>query len=240
MSVLPVAIAGATGRMGSLVARAVEADAGFTLVARPARGALDADWNGARALADFTSPDGSARLADLAAARGVGLVVGTTGLDAPAKAALARAAARVPVLIAPNLSPGVAALKRALAAALAALPAYDVEIVERHHAAKVDSPSGTALALAQVVQEARPGTTLRAGREGRVGPRPKGEVGIHSLRGGAWIGEHEVVLAGPYESLEFTHVAHDRAAFAQGALAALRFVATARPGTYGLEDAIAV
>jgi len=151
-----------------------------------------------------------------------------------------RAAARVPVLIAPNLSPGVAALKRAVAAALAALPAYDVEIVERHHAAKVDSPSGTALALAQVVQQARPGTTLRAGREGRVGPRPPGEVGIHSLRGGGWIGEHEVVLAGPFESLQFTHVAHDRAAFAQGALSALRFVATARPGRYGLEDAIAV
>ena len=240
MSVLPVAIAGATGRMGSLVARAVEADAGLSLVARPAHGALDADWNGARALAEFTSPEGTAQLADLAAARGVGLVVGTTGLHDRAKAALERAAARVPVLIAPNLSPGVAALKRALAAALAALPAYDVEIVERHHAAKVDSPSGTALALAQVVQQARPGTTLRAGREGRVGPRPPGEVGIHSLRGGGWIGEHEIVLAGPFESLQFTHVAHDRAAFAQGALSALRFVATARPGTYGLEDAIAV
>jgi len=240
MSVLPVAIAGATGRMGSLVARAVEADAGLALVARPARGALDADWNGARALGEFTSPEGTAQLADLAAARGVGIVVGTTGLDDRAKAALERAAARVPVLIAPNLSPGVAALKRAVAAALAALPAYDVEIVERHHAAKVDSPSGTALALAHLVQQARPGTTLRAGREGRVGPRPPGEVGIHSLRGGGWIGEHEVVLAGPFESLQFTHVAHDRAAFAQGALSALRFVATARPGTYGLEDAIAV
>ena len=240
MSVLPVAIAGATGRMGSLVARAVEADAGLALVARPVRGAIDADWNGARAMADFTSPEGTTVVADLAAARGVGLVVGTTGLDASARAALARAAARVPVLIAPNLSPGIAVLKRALAAALAALPAYDVEIVERHHAAKVDSPSGTALALAEVVQKARPGTTLRAGREGRVGPRPAGEVGIHSLRGGGWIGEHEVVLAGPFESLQFTHVAHDRAAFAQGALAALRFVATARPGTYGLEDTIAV
>jgi len=240
MSALPVAIAGATGRMGSLVARAVEADAGLALVARPVRGALDADWNGARALGEFTSPEGTAQLADLAAARGVGIVVGTTGLDDRAKAALERAAARVPVLIAPNLSPGVAALKRAVAAALAALPAYDVEIVERHHAAKVDSPSGTALALAHLVQQARPGTTLRAGREGRVGPRPPGEVGIHSLRGGGWIGEHEVVLAGPFESLQFTHVAHDRAAFAQGALSALRFVATARPGTYGLEDAIAV
>ena len=236
MSVLPVAIAGATGRMGSLVARAVEADAGLHLVATPARGALDAEWNGAKALGDFTSPEGTLALADLAAARGVGLVVGTTGLDAAVRTALERASQRVPVLIAPNLSPGIAAMKRALAAALAALPEFDVEIVERHHAAKVDSPSGTALALVKVVQEARPGTTLRAGREGRVGPRPAGEIGVHSLRGGAWVGVHEVVLAGPFESLELTHVAHDRAAFAQGAVAALKFVARARPGLFGLED----
>jgi 4-hydroxy-tetrahydrodipicolinate reductase len=239
VSPLPVAVAGATGRMGSLVARAVEAAPDLALVARPARGALDAEWNGAKALGDFTSPAGTAQLADLAAARGVGLLVGTTGLDDPARAALARAAKRVAVLVAPNLSLGVAALGRALEAALAALPGYDVEIVERHHAAKVDSPSGTALALARVVQGARPDAGTRSGREGRVGPRPKGEIGIHSLRGGAWVGEHTVVLAGPFETVELTHVAHDRAAFAQGALVALRFVAAARPGTYSLEDALA-
>jgi 4-hydroxy-tetrahydrodipicolinate reductase len=235
---LPVAVAGAAGRMGSLVARAVEADPGLRLAAALDQGTLEDGWEGARALADFTSPAGTARLADLAAERGVGLVVGTTGLDAPARAALARAAARIPVLVAPNLSPGVAALKRALAVALAALPGYDVEIVERHHAAKVDSPSGTALALAKVVQDARSGSVLRAGREGRVGPRPAGEIGVHSLRGGAWVGVHEVVLAGPHETLELVHVAHDRAAFAQGALVALRFVAQAGPGTYALEDAL--
>ena len=238
MSTLPVAIAGATGRMGSLVVRAVESDAAFALVARPARGSLDAEWNGARAIADFTSPEGSARVADLAAARGVGLVVGTTGLDAAAKAAVERASRAVPVLVAPNLSPGVAALKQALKAALAALPAYDVEIVERHHAAKADSPSGTALALLEVVQHARAGSAARHGREGRVGPRPAHEVGVHSLRGGGWIGVHEVVLAGPFETVSLTHVALDRAAFAQGALAALRFVAGARPGSYTLEDAL--
>jgi 4-hydroxy-tetrahydrodipicolinate reductase len=237
-SALPVAVAGAAGRMGSLVARAVSEASDFALAAGLDQGTLDADWNGARALADFTSPRGTATLADLAAARGVGLVVGTTGLDEEARAALERAAARIPVLVAPNLSLGVAALARALEAALQALPGYDVEIVERHHAAKVDSPSGTALALAQVVRRARPGAALRAGREGRVGPRPEGEIGIHSLRGGAWVGEHTVVLAGPYETVELTHVAHDRAAFAQGALQALRFVAAARPGTYTLEDAL--
>lgn len=238
MSALPVAVAGAAGRMGSLVARAVEADPGLLLAAAVDKGTLDSGWNGARALGDFTSPEGTRTLADLAAERGVGLVVGTTGLDEAARSALARAATRIPVLVAPNLSPGVAALRKALAVVLKALPAYEVEIVERHHAAKVDAPSGTALALARVVQDARTGTSLRVGREGRVGPRPAGEIGVHSLRGGAWVGEHEVVLAGPYETITLGHVAHDRAAFAQGALAALRFVATAPPGTYGLEDAL--
>jgi 4-hydroxy-tetrahydrodipicolinate reductase len=179
MSVLPVAIAGATGRMGSLVVRAVEADPGLALVARPLRGALDADWNGARALADFTSSEGTALVADLAAARGVGLVVGTTGLDAAATAALQRAAARVPVLIAPNLSPGVAALKRALAAALAALPGYDVEIVERHQPPRSTHPA--APRLPWFASSRMPARGDPAGRpEGRVGPRPPAEIGLHS------------------------------------------------------------
>lgn len=242
MTALPVAVAGATGRMGSLVARAIEEASDLELVARPGKGALDADWRGARALAEFTAPAGTAQLADLAAARGVGLVVGTTGLDARAHSVLERAAAKIPILIAPNLSLGVAALVRALRAAVPALPGFDVEIVERHHAQKADSPSGTALALARVVAEARgqgTGPALRVGREGRVGPRPSGEIGIHSLRGGAWVGEHTVVLTGPFETVELTHEAHDRAAFAGGALAALRFVARAKPGTYTLEDALA-
>jgi 4-hydroxy-tetrahydrodipicolinate reductase len=242
MTALKVAVAGAGGRMGARVAHAVEAADDLALVATPPRGALDGDWNGAQALAEFTAPEATARLADLAAERGVGLVVGTTGLDATAVAAVDRAAARVPVLVAPNLSLGVAALEAALKAALAALPGYDVEIVERHHGGKVDAPSGTALALARTVTAARgwpfPGA-LRKGRDGKVGERPRAEVGIHSLRGGAWIGEHTVVLTGPFETLELTHEAHDRAAFAGGALLALRFVAHASPGRYGLADALA-
>jgi len=241
VTALPVALAGASGRMGAQVARAIAGAPDLALVAQPARGALDADWNGARALAEFTAPAATARLADLAAARGVGLVVGTTGLDAAAEAALSRAALTVPVLVAPSLSLGIAALQGALKSALAALPDYDVEIVERHHAAKLDAPSGTALALARTVAEARgwpfPGA-LRAGREGRTGERPHAQVGIHSLRGGRWVGEHTVVLTGPHETLELTHEAHDRAAFAAGALVALRFVARARPGRYGLADAL--
>ncbi len=241
MSVVPVAVAGATGRMGGRVARAVEADDGFLLAASLGRGQVEGNWNGARALADFTSPAGTAALAPLAAARGVALLVGTTGLDDGARAAVDAAASRIAVLVAPNLSPGIAALSRALKAALAALPGYDVEIVERHHRAKVDAPSGTALALGALVAGVRGQpwpAAARTGRSGAVGPRPAGEIGLHAVRGGSWVGEHAVLLAGPHETLEFTHVAHDRDAFAAGALLALRFLAGAKPGRYTLEDAL--
>lgn len=238
---VPVAVAGAAGRMGGRVAAAL-ADAGdLALVATPGRGGLSAEWNGARVLADFTSPAGTILLAPLAAERSTALLVGTTGLDETARAAIAAAARHVAVMVAPNLSPGVAALARALRVALAALPGYDVEIVERHHRGKVDAPSGTALALAAVVAEARglalPGA-LKAGRSGASGPRPAGEIGVHSLRGGDWVGEHSVLLAGAHETLELRHVAHDREAFTAGALVALRFLAVAPPGLYALEDAL--
>src|SRR5262249_44375133 len=141
----------------------------------------------------------------------------------------------VAVLRASNFSLGVQALRVAVRAALAAAPeTWDVEIVERHHRMKRDSPSGTALALAGDVRTARglPPAALRYGREGEVGARPAAEVGVHAVRGGTWVGDHQVLLAGEGEWLELRHVAQDRAAFAQGALAAARFVATAEPGWY--------
>src|SRR5262249_44052937 len=109
-----------------------------------------------------------------------------------------------------------------------------------HHRLKRDSPSGTALAIAGDVRRARslPETALKHGREGLAGPRPAGEVGVHAVRGGSWVGDHQVLLAGEGEGLELRHVAQDRAAFAHGALAAARFVATAGPGGYTLEDVL--
>jgi 4-hydroxy-tetrahydrodipicolinate reductase len=227
--------------MGSLVAAAVERSEDLVLAARPGRETLDASWNGARVVAEFTAPDGTARLAGLATERGTGLLVGTTGLDGAAEEALARAAERVPVLVAPNLSLGVVALARALRVAIRAVPGWDVEIVERHHAKKADAPSGTALYLARIAAQehgADPTRALRSGRSGRTGPRPAGEIGIHAVRGGGWIGSHAVHLAGPHESLELVHTAQSREAFAEGALHAMRFLAQAPPGRYELEHAL--
>jgi 4-hydroxy-tetrahydrodipicolinate reductase len=190
---------------------------------------------------EFSSPEGCRAAAAICAGRGAALVSGTTGLAPGYEADVEKAAARVPVLRAANFSLGIAALRRALEAALGALPAsWDIEIVERHHRRKADSPSGTALALAAAARGLRGWSedALRFGREGRVGPRSATEIGIHAVRGGSWVGDHEVLLAGEGEWLELRHVATDRAAFAHGALAAARFVASARPGLYTLDDVL--
>jgi 4-hydroxy-tetrahydrodipicolinate reductase len=245
---IPLVLVGAAGRMGRAVEQALAEAAGFTLRARVERrdrwpaGAAGWSDDAAAVLAagdvavDFSSPEACAALAGLCAGRGAALVTGTTGLDAAGEEALQAAATRVPVLRAANFSLGMAVLRRALRAALEVLPpGWDVEIVERHHRMKADSPSGSALALA--ADAAARGGEVRCGRgQGRTGPRPAGEIGVHAVRGGTWVGDHAVLLAGTGESLELRHVVQDRQAFAQGALAAARFVAGAAPGLYTLED----
>jgi 4-hydroxy-tetrahydrodipicolinate reductase len=188
---------------------------------------------------DFSSPEGTFEAAGLCATRGAALVTGTTGLSAEHEASLQSASEHTSVLQAANFSLGVMALRHALRASLGALPeGWDVEIVERHHRAKADSPSGTALVLANDVRAIRGTDTARFkhGREGRLGPRPAGEIGLHAVRGGSWVGDHTILFAGDGEWLELRHVAQDRSAFAMGALAAARFVANAAPGRYTVED----
>lgn len=245
---IALVLVGAAGRMGRAIEQALADASDLELKARVERrdrwpaGATGWSEDAAAALAagdvavDFSSPEGCVALANLCAERRAALVTGTTGLDAAGEEALRAAARRVPVLRAANFSLGMAVLRRALATALDALPpGWDVEIVERHHRMKADSPSGTALALAADV--AARGGEVRCGRgQGRTGPRPAGEIGVHAIRGGTWVGDHTVLLAGDGEWIELRHVVQDRQAFARAALAAARFVAGARPGLYTLED----
>jgi 4-hydroxy-tetrahydrodipicolinate reductase len=254
--VIRVVLVGAAGRMGRAVEAAADGAADLSIHARVdlranfssapgVAGAWSEDVQAVTAkgdvIVDFSGPAGARAAAAAAAARGAALVTGSTGLTADDEAALRAAAKQVAVLRASNFSLGVAALRVALRAALTALPpSWDVEIIERHHRLKKDSPSGTALTLAADVRAARgPATAaLRHGREGVVGARPAGEVGMHAVRGGTWVGDHQVLLAGEGEWLELRHVTQDRAAFAHGALAAVRFVATAAAGWYTLDDVL--
>jgi len=188
---------------------------------------------------DFSLPAGTARLLQLAGDRP--LVVGTTGLDPQQQASLDAHAQLAPVVLAPNFSTGVTLLTELVQLAARVLANYDAEIVEAHHRHKRDAPSGTALALAQALASAR-NVSLDDqacyGREGHVGERPHGEIGIHAVRAGDIVGEHTVMLAGQGERLELRHVATSRQAFVTGALRAVRWVHGRQPGRYGMKDVL--
>ena len=247
---IPLVVVGAAGRMGRAILETAAGDVGFHVkggvdaVGAPAWAArtpwerdLGALLEVGDVVIEFSSAAGAAAAARLCSERRAALVSGTTGLSAAQEEAVRTAAERVAVLRSANFSLGVLALRNALRVLLSSLPGWDVEIVERHHRAKKDSPSGTALALAGDVMTARrlPASSLRHGREGSAGPRPESEIGVHAMRGGSWVGEHAVLLAGEGEWVELRHVAQDRTALARGALAAAGFVAKAPSGFYTLE-----
>ena len=194
---------------------------------------------------DFSSPDGTRGLAARHAdsLEGRALVVGTTGLGQHDERALDDLAQRAAVLVAANFSVGVNLLLGLVERAARVLDGehYDAEIVEAHHAGKVDAPSGTALALGRALAAGR-GVTLddvrRDGRSGQSGPRAQGEIAFHALRGGAVVGEHHVHFLGARERIELVHHAADRALFADGALVAARWMHGKAPGRYSMSDVL--
>jgi len=189
---------------------------------------------------DFSTPAATRALAAVAAATGTAMVSGTTGLGDEDRAALDLAAAHVPLLWEPNMSVGVHVLTRLVAQAAASLADWDLEVVEIHHRAKVDAPSGTALRLAEAMQRARSGESrLVHGRAGKPGPRASSEIGMHALRGGDVVGDHVVHLLGGGERLELTHRATSRDVFAHGAVRAGRWLAGKPAGRYALGDVLA-
>jgi 4-hydroxy-tetrahydrodipicolinate reductase len=258
-----LAISGAAGRMGQAVARLALGAGDVAIVgALEARGSarLGADLGevaglgtlgvaigddpgaallGADVVIDFSAPAALPALLRAAAQAGVPVVSGTTGLDDRALDALERAAEKAAVLWSANMSIGVHVLRQLVAQAVRALgPGYDVEIVETHHGAKVDAPSGTALELVAAVREVRPELGLCHGRQGRSGPRPERQIGLHAVRGGGIAGDHQVHLLGPLERLELSHRAISRDLFAAGALRAARTLVGKPPGRYSLRDVI--
>jgi 4-hydroxy-tetrahydrodipicolinate reductase len=259
-----LAIAGAGGRMGRALLAAALGSPGLTLVAAldvPGSAALghdagerfgratgvnvgavvDAALTGADVLIDFTRPEGTLAHVAACARHGVGVVVGTTGLDSGQKDTLAAHARQVPIVFAPNMSVGVVVLADLVERAARALgPSFDVEVVEMHHKLKVDAPSGTALQLGQAAATGA-GADFAASavyaREGHTGERKPGTIGYASVRGGDVVGEHTVVFAGTGERVELTHRATSRQNFAAGALRAARCVAEQRAaGRRGLHD----
>jgi 4-hydroxy-tetrahydrodipicolinate reductase len=193
-------------------------------------------------LIDFTTPAASMAALEVAVAKGAGHVLCTTGLNDAEKARVKEASKRIPILYSPNMSLGVNLMFKITEMVAKALGGdFDVEIVEAHHNQKKDSPSGTALGFAEAVargHEVDLKEKANYGREGLVGARPRGEIGIHAVRGGDIVGDHTVLFAGDGERIELKHMAHSRMTFAQGALRAALWLPGKGPGLYSMADVL--
>ena len=195
---------------------------------------------GADVIVDFSHPSALDGLLGLARRTGTPLVLATTGLGEGQLTRVREAAAQTPIFFSFNMSLGInlmSALARAAARVLGGQ--FDIEIIEKHHNRKLDAPSGTALMLAEAVsgELAAPPEYIHE-RHSKRRPRGKNEIGLHAVRGGTIVGEHELLFAGQDETLSITHTAYSREVFATGALNAARFMVGKPPGLYDMNDLI--
>jgi len=266
MSEMRLVVVGAAGRMGRMLVRAVEEDAGCRLVGAverqgssavgedagllagvgrlsvPITDDASAAFRSADAVLDFTSPAGTRLFAEAAARAGLIHVVGTTGLSDADLDALRSTGSRSRIVQSGNMSLGVnllAGLVRKVARTLGT--DWDIEILEMHHRMKVDAPSGTALLLGEAAAEGRAVALEERSvriRDGHTGVRSEGDIGFATLRGGTVVGEHSVIFAGAGERIELSHRAEDRAIFARGAVKAALWAREKPPGFYTMADVL--
>jgi 4-hydroxy-tetrahydrodipicolinate reductase len=261
-----VVVAGAAGRMGSRLVALLKDDHELRLVAAleapghaavgkdagesagvgrlsvPITDDVEAAIGKGRILIEFSVPEASLAHVRVVARQGGRAVIGTTGFTAPQREELARLGKETPLLVSPNMSVAVNVAFRVLADMARMLgDDYDVEIVETHHRFKKDAPSGTALRMAEVVAQALGRDLAKTAvydRHDQLAERTRKEIGMAALRSGDVVGEHTVSFGSLGERLELTHRAHSRDNFARGALRAARFIATAKPGLYSMQDVL--
>jgi 4-hydroxy-tetrahydrodipicolinate reductase len=229
--------------MGEAVARCAGLDAAVTVA-----GKVDAGDDFAAALAacdavvDFSHHSFTQEVVRTCQAQGKWLVIGTTGLSVETDTLIRDTAQTLPIVFAPNYSVGVNTLFWLTRKATEILgPDFDLEVVEMHHNKKIDSPSGTARRLAEIlcdVENLSYDKDVRHGRFGNVGARTRREVGMHAVRGGDVVGDHTVIYAAPGERVELTHKASSRDTFAQGAIRAAKWLREQAPGLYDMQDVL--
>ena len=246
-----IIVCGACGKMGgnvlSLLADDTQATAvcGVDLYPKeigiPVYKSFDDVTEKADVIIDFSSPIGLKERLDYAKANGLGVVLAATGFTADDLKMVDEYAKEIAIFKTANLSLGVNLMQALIKTAAEVLgDAYDVEIIERHHNLKKDAPSGTALMLADTINEAFDGSKKYVnGREGIVGAREKTEIGIHAVRGGTIVGEHEVMFAGEDEIITITHSARSKRVFAVGAIRAAKFLAQKQAGMYEMKHLLA-
>jgi 4-hydroxy-tetrahydrodipicolinate reductase len=238
-----VIINGSKGRMGQALVACAQRHpelevAGQIDVGDDLRKVIDQ----ADAVIDFSFHQATPEVADLCAASQKALVIGTTGHSEEEKSRITRQAGGIPMVWATNYSTGVNTLFWLTRKAAEVLgPNFDLEVVEMHHRHKKDAPSGTARTLADILAEVRgwqAHRALRHGREGVIGERTDTEIGMHSLRGGDVVGDHQVIFAGAGERVEWVHLAGSRNTFANPALRAVEGVVGQKPGLYSMQDVL--
>jgi 4-hydroxy-tetrahydrodipicolinate reductase len=248
-----IGIAGYTGRVGQLLVKELQSGAwaGLELAAGSTRKLhpehTDAEnfsvvttaeelASASDVIIDFTTPEGTKAILDAAIKTDTALVIGTTGLDQVMENAIAGAAKKIPIVYAANMSVGVNLLLALVEQAAARLgPQWDIEIFESHHKNKIDSPSGTALALGRAAKDGRKGGDFVTDRNGK---RAEGTIGYAVSRGGDVVGEHMVTFYGMGERIELGHKASDRSLFARGALQAAQWLGGKPAGLYTMRDVL--
>ncbi len=243
---------GCNGRMGQMITNLVKEDPGITIVAGidvndsvqndyPVFAGIEECDVEADVVVDFGAAPAVDKLLDTCVKRNLPVVVCTTGLSKEQVEHLEEASGKVAILRSANMSLGINLLMKLVQDAVRTLqPAgFDVEIVEKHHRMKLDAPSGTALALADSVNEAAGGTYEYVYDRSQVRQkRGAKELGISAVRGGTIVGDHDVIFAGEDEVVTFSHTAYSRAVFAKGSIAAAKFLAGKGPGLYDMSDVI--
>lgn len=244
-----VLLHGCNGKMGKVVAQAVsesadmEISAGVDVTGQPSSGypvhiSLSEVTESADVIMDFSHHRCLDALLAFAVERGIPVVIGTTGFSAEQMTRIAEAARSVAILHSANMSFGINMLLSLVErATLLVRYGFDVEIVEKHHKQKIDSPSGTALMIANAINSGLGNAmNFKLGRHSKSERRQQDEIGIHAIRGGTIVGEHDIIFAGPSEVIEIKHSALSREVFAQGAMRSARFLAGRQPGLYTMRD----
>ncbi len=240
---IDVCVLGPSGKMGRAVIESAKTRDDLRVASTVDIGDdMTAGLAKAQVYVDFTSPDGTQKAAHAALAKRTAAVVGTTGLGPEHQHAIAELAKVAPVVVAANFSLGVNLVLGLVKQAAQILgPDWDAEVVETHHNKKRDAPSGTALAIAKAIAAGHGvdyDTVKRHARDGDVGPRPRGEIGVSTMRGGDVIGEHVAYFFGQAERIEIAHRATSRTIFAAGALRAAAWVVGKPPGRYDMLDVL--
>ena len=187
---------------------------------------------------DFSAPATLDSILDFCSKKNIPAILCATGYSNEQIEKVKEYSKKLPLFRSGNMSLGVNALIDLVKKATLSLDGFDIEIIEKHHNQKVDAPSGTAIMLADAVKEKAPEKFYTYGREGIVGKRDVNEIGIHAVRGGGIVGEHQVIFASGFETITLTHQATDRSVFADGAIKAAQFIVSQKPGLYNMADVI--